>query len=75
MMSETIPEDIRAIAHAAFVLALGKPSHEERVATIAKAINAQRLDATERAAKIAEEFFSDPHHGGRDIAAAIRSQP
>jgi hypothetical protein len=40
------------------------------------AILAERLSATERAAKIAEEWIGTDHDGCADIiAAAIRSQP
>ncbi len=67
--AETIPDDIRKAAFA--VAAQGYD--ESPVEAIARALLAERLSATERAAKIADRWKH--RDTGYDIAAAIRSQP
>lgn len=79
-MSETIPEDIRAKALRVANDWVAEYRLEELDEYIARALLAERLAATERAAKIAEasvrpsaseSFIKCAEH----IAAAIRSQP
>ena len=70
-----IPDDIRKVAAAAFTLACGKPSHEERVATITRAIMAREKAATENAARVIESL--DPMVYSREfidwLATAVRA--
>ena len=72
-----IPDDIRMVAASAFTLACGKPSHEERIAVIAKVILACENAATENAARVIEALDSAQYSQEFIdwLAAAIRSQP
>ena len=51
----------------------GEQQEQEAVAIVARTLLAERLSATERAAKIAEDWPMFPF--AQQIAAAIRSQP
>jgi hypothetical protein len=68
------PEDFPADIIAAADAAIERGYNEGLVESVCRALMERDRAATERAAKIADEFFSDPCHEGKDIAAAIRSQ-